>query len=817
MSVELIINGTSYFYPETGDQDWGPEATDWAVAVTSGMLQKAGGLFQLLAETDFGSAYGIKSLYFKSRDASPASAGALRLGLSDVIAWRNNADDGDLPLSVGSSDELLFKGTPVGVVVTVSDTPSIDLTLAGVDVSADLNLSAASASAGYIKASQNIASDGLLSQVPILIGDGGSGGSAGVVPAPATGDAAKFLKGDATWATVPAITSLNGLTTAVQTFATGTSGTDFAINSATSTHTFNLPIASGTNTGKLSNTDWTTFNNKQAAGNYITALTGDVTASGPGSVAATIANAAVTNAKLANMANGTFKARITSGTGVPEDITGTQATTLLDDFVGDSGSGGTKGLVPAPASGDGSTKFLKADGTWDVPPGGAGGISSINGQTDAAQLLTVGTTGTDFNIDQSGSDTNVFNLPVASGTNTGKLSNTDWTTFNNKLSAAVTSINGETGAAQTLQVGSAGTNFAIVTTTNTQTFNLPTASATNTGKLSNTDWSTFNGKQAAGNYITALTGDVTASGPGSVAATIANSAVTNAKMADMTQATIKGRAAGAGTGAPVDLTATQATAILNAFVGDSGSGGTKGLVPAPASGDSSKFLKGDGTWGSVSSLAGRLLNVIVVDNAASPYTYNKNSSASFIEVEVIGGGGSGGGCASTTTANSSGSGGGGGGYSYKKIANASVGTTETVTVGAGGGAATAGNNNGNAGGTTSFGSHCQATGGAAGSGGASGGSNSAGGDGGVGSSGDINLSGGKGGGARSNLDPSNSTVPTPYGGGSKLAQISSAVFNGAGVALNYGGGSAGAQNGTSQSARASAAGAPGLCIIREYS
>ena len=58
------------------------------------------------------------------------------------------------------------------------------------------------------------------------------------------------------------LNALNGLTEQVQYFATGTSGTDFAINSATDTHTFNLPIASGTNTGKLSNTDWTTFNNK---------------------------------------------------------------------------------------------------------------------------------------------------------------------------------------------------------------------------------------------------------------------------------------------------------------------------------------------------------------------------------------------------------------------------------------------------------------------------------------------------------------------------------------------------------------------------
>lgn len=61
------------------------------------------------------------------------------------------------------------------------------------------------------------------------------------------------------------ITSLNGLTTSTQTFATGTSGTDFAISSTTSTHTFNLPTASATNRGALSSADWTTFNSKQSA------------------------------------------------------------------------------------------------------------------------------------------------------------------------------------------------------------------------------------------------------------------------------------------------------------------------------------------------------------------------------------------------------------------------------------------------------------------------------------------------------------------------------------------------------------------------
>jgi hypothetical protein len=59
------------------------------------------------------------------------------------------------------------------------------------------------------------------------------------------------------------ITAINSLTGAVQTLSTGTTGTDFAIVSTGTTHTFNLPTASASNTGKLSSTDWSTFNNKQ--------------------------------------------------------------------------------------------------------------------------------------------------------------------------------------------------------------------------------------------------------------------------------------------------------------------------------------------------------------------------------------------------------------------------------------------------------------------------------------------------------------------------------------------------------------------------
>jgi hypothetical protein len=55
------------------------------------------------------------------------------------------------------------------------------------------------------------------------------------------------------------------------------------------------------------------------------------------------------------------------------DLT-TNRTLDVSNFGGDAGAGGTKGTVPAPATGDAAAgKYLKADGTWAVPAGGGGG------------------------------------------------------------------------------------------------------------------------------------------------------------------------------------------------------------------------------------------------------------------------------------------------------------------------------------------------------------------------------------------------------------------------------------------------------------
>ena len=102
------------------------------------------------------------------------------------------------------------------------------------------------------------------------------------------------------------------------------------------------------------------------------ALTGDVTAA-VGSNATTIVNDAVTNAKLANMSAATLKGNNTGVAGDPLDLTGTQATALLDTFTTT-----LKGLVPA--SGGGTTTFLRADGVFAAASGGGGAPGGASGK-----------------------------------------------------------------------------------------------------------------------------------------------------------------------------------------------------------------------------------------------------------------------------------------------------------------------------------------------------------------------------------------------------------------------------------------------------
>jgi len=76
-----------------------------------------------------------------------------------------------------------------------------------------------------------------------------------------------------------------------------------------------------------------------------------------------ITNANITLEKIQDIANNIILGRISGSSGIIEELTGTQVTTLLDLFATNAT---TKGLVIG-SNNVGNTYFLRADGTWAIP------------------------------------------------------------------------------------------------------------------------------------------------------------------------------------------------------------------------------------------------------------------------------------------------------------------------------------------------------------------------------------------------------------------------------------------------------------------
>jgi predicted heme/steroid binding protein len=305
---------------------------------------------------------------------------------------------------------------------------------------------------------------------------------------------------------VPLTRTLNGLAlSSNQTFATGTSGTDFGISSSGTTHTFNIPTASSTARGLLSAVDWTTFNNKVSASRTLTINgTGyDLSADRTWNV-------------------GTVTS-VANGYGLNGGTITTTGTHSVDTFSISTRVWRQKGI-------DSVTGLLNAY----IPA-----TRTLNGLAlSSNQTFAVGTSGTDFNIISSGT-THTFNIPTASSSNRGLLSSADWTTFNNKgtvssigagygisggtitstgthsvdtfsvstrawrqkgidsvaglLNAYIPATRTLNGLAlssnQTFTVGTSGTDFNISSSGTVHTFNIPDASSTARGVVTTGDQS----------------------------------------------------------------------------------------------------------------------------------------------------------------------------------------------------------------------------------------------------------------------------------------------------------------------------------------
>ena len=291
----------------------------------------------------------------------------------------------------------------------------------------------------------------------------------------------------------------------------GTTGTDVNSNvinpTTTPTININVPDASASSRGALTSTDWTTFNNKQAA---IT-----LTTTGSSGAATFIGN-------VLNIPN--------YGSALSGYVPTSRTLTI-----------------------NGTTYDLTANRTWSV-----GTVTSVDFSVPTGfaiannPITTSGTLALTFaagyslptNVKQSNWDdayTWVAAFPTQTG-NTGKFLTTNgsvlsWGTVD--LTAYVPktrtlTINGTTydlsaDRTWTIVAGvSSVSGTAPISATNVSgavTISISQSSASTDGYLSSTDWSTFNAKQPAGNYITSLTGEATASGPGAASVTLTNSAV----------------------------------------------------------------------------------------------------------------------------------------------------------------------------------------------------------------------------------------------------------------------------------------------------
>lgn len=231
--------------------------------------------------------------------------------------------------------------------------------------------------------------------------------------------------GTVSTSTVPTVGNLaywtsNGFPSLLGSVATGTistlggltvTGSPYIIGANT---TISCLVASASNAGCLSSTDWSTFNGKQAAGNYITALTGDVTASGPNSVAATLATV---NSNVGTFTNATLTV---NGKGLVTAVStgSTASTTLLGDNNTFSGLNNfTKNLTFAYSSSTAYSSFQTSSSTL----GYFGTLNLPNLANPAGKFLAVDPSGNVIaTTTPSSTGSNAVSIPVQYAT-TGAL------------------------------------------------------------------------------------------------------------------------------------------------------------------------------------------------------------------------------------------------------------------------------------------------------------------------------------------------------------------------------------------------------------
>jgi hypothetical protein len=236
----------------------------------------------------------------------------------------------------------------------------------------------------------------------------------------------------------------------------GTTGTDVSVTGSPITTsgniTINFPTASATNRGLLSSADWTTFNNKQAAGNYVTLDTAQtITAQKTFTTSGSSDTMIISHGSGSGFALDVIKA----GNGEAIRVNKTSGSGNAMTVIG--------GNFEAPTivkTGGTSSQFLKADGSVDsstylttsiasltyvtiATPTTITGVKTFSGNT--LQLQADGTSQATIFRNSSGQQTNTvgsnsfgFNNSNNIYFNKGSLTNAGILVFNNTAARAYT-------------------------------------------------------------------------------------------------------------------------------------------------------------------------------------------------------------------------------------------------------------------------------------------------------------------------------------------------------------------------------------------
>ena len=226
------------------------------------------------------------------------------------------------------------------------------------------------------------------------------------------------------------ISSLNGLTNTTQTFSIGFSGNNFNISSLGSSHTFNLPYASQTAAGILSTTS-------QDIKGIKSFIDGAKVLSGNELRFYNSSNLEYTGFKSEAITSLTYTLPSTGGTNLQALYTngaGGLGWTFLGDVTisetppvdnlrhGKLWWDSSDGNLYIYYFDGGSTQWIQAStGLGGIGGTTSGGIQSLNGLVELTQTFSTGYDGSEFNIVSSGS-THTFNIPLSGSGITGLIS-----------------------------------------------------------------------------------------------------------------------------------------------------------------------------------------------------------------------------------------------------------------------------------------------------------------------------------------------------------------------------------------------------------